>query len=125
MRAASSLEKPSPARTPRTNQWNGVLDASGTAVSGDHVIPYRKAYLYGMNHISFVTFFTKGNLAESDLLRHACATRSFAQLSQRAVDLCSRLGLTGCIQAISSSSRAKIRRHQPPDSAFEPNQIGA
>jgi drug/metabolite transporter (DMT)-like permease len=43
--------------------WSGVLAALGAgALWGTMYIPYRKAYLTGMNPLSFVTFFTFGEL---------------------------------------------------------------
>lgn len=43
--------------------WHGVLAALGAGVLwGTMYIPYRKAYLTGMNPLSFVTFFTFGEL---------------------------------------------------------------
>lgn len=47
----------------------GVLAALGAGVLwGTMYIPYRKAYLTGMNPLSFVTFFTVGELATMTLL---------------------------------------------------------
>lgn len=48
---------------PATHAWRGVLAAIGAgALWGTMYIPYRKAYLTGMNPLSFVTFFTFGEL---------------------------------------------------------------
>jgi len=47
----------------------GVLAALGAGILwGTMYIPYRKAYLTGMNPLSFVTFFTVGELATMSLL---------------------------------------------------------
>jgi len=47
----------------------GVLAALGAGVLwGTMYIPYRKAYLTGMNPLSFITFFTVGELATMTLL---------------------------------------------------------
>jgi drug/metabolite transporter (DMT)-like permease len=47
----------------------GILAALGAGVLwGTMYIPYRKAYLTGMNPLSFVTFFTVGELATMSLL---------------------------------------------------------
>src|SRR5437762_1915988 len=49
--------------TPGTNPTHGVLAALGAGVLwGTMYIPYRKAYLSGMNPLRFVTFFTFGEL---------------------------------------------------------------
>jgi len=45
------------------HSWNGAWAALGAGVLwGTMYIPYRKAYLTGMNPLSFVTFFTFGEL---------------------------------------------------------------
>jgi drug/metabolite transporter (DMT)-like permease len=47
----------------------GVIAALGAAVLwGTMYIPYRKAYLSGMNPLSFITFFTVGELATMTVL---------------------------------------------------------
>jgi drug/metabolite transporter (DMT)-like permease len=47
----------------------GVLAALGAGILwGTMYIPYRKAYLTGMNPLSFITFFTVGELATMGLL---------------------------------------------------------
>lgn len=47
-----------------THSLNGVWAALGAGILwGTMYIPYRKAYLTGMNPLSFVTFFTFGELA--------------------------------------------------------------
>src|SRR5579872_5271307 len=51
------------AHTAGTNPTHGVLAALGAGLLwGTMYIPYRKAYLSGMNPLSFVTFFTIGEL---------------------------------------------------------------
>lgn len=48
---------------PGSYSWRGVWAALGAGVLwGTMYIPYRKAYLTGMNPMSFVTFFTFGEL---------------------------------------------------------------
>jgi len=47
----------------------GVVAALGAGVLwGTMYIPYRKAYLSGMNPLSFVTFFTVGELGMMTIL---------------------------------------------------------
>ena len=47
----------------------GILAALGAgALWGTMYIPYRKAYLTGMNPLSFITFFTVGELVTMTLL---------------------------------------------------------
>jgi len=51
-------------QAPAGHAWRGVLAAIGAgALWGTMYIPYRKAYLTGMNPLSFVTFFTFGELS--------------------------------------------------------------
>ena len=51
------------AHAPGINPMHGVLAALGAGLLwGTMYIPYRKAYLSGMNPLSFVTFFTIGEL---------------------------------------------------------------
>lgn len=53
----------SSSQAPAGHAWRGVLAAIGAgALWGTMYIPYRKAYLTGMNPLSFVTFFTFGEL---------------------------------------------------------------
>jgi drug/metabolite transporter (DMT)-like permease len=62
----------------------GVLAALGAGILwGTMYIPYRKAYLSGMNPLSFVTFFTVGELATMSAL--ALAFRGAAPLWQELV----------------------------------------
>jgi len=50
-------------QAPAGHAWRGVLAAIGAGILwGTMYIPYRKAYLTGMNPLSFVTFFTFGEL---------------------------------------------------------------
>jgi len=70
--------------TPGTNPMHGVLAALGAGVLwGTMYIPYRKAYLSGMNPLSFVTFFTIGELGMMSALSFGTlgAQTLFAQLS--------------------------------------------
>src|SRR5215813_1897575 len=70
--------------TAGANPMHGVLAALGTgALWGTMYIPYRKAYLSGMNPLSFVTFFTIGELGMMSTLSFGTlGTHTlFAQLS--------------------------------------------
>jgi len=76
--------------TPGSNPAHGVLAALGAGVLwGTMYIPYRKAYLSGMNPLSFVTFFTIGELG-------MMSTHSFGTLGAQAlfVQLSSARGVT-------------------------------
>ena len=69
---------------PGINPTHGVLAALGAGVLwGTMYIPYRKAYLSGMNPLSFVTFFTIGELGMMSALSFGTlgAHNLFAQLS--------------------------------------------
>jgi len=69
---------------PGINPAHGVLAALGAGVLwGTMYIPYRKAYLSGMNPLSFVTFFTIGELGMMSSLSFGTlgAQNLFAQLS--------------------------------------------
>jgi len=58
------LAMASSAQAPAGKATMGILAALGAgALWGTMYIPYRKAYLSGMNPLSFVTFFTVGELA--------------------------------------------------------------
>ena len=60
---ATLLALASPTQASVGNAWRGVAAALGAGVLwGTMYIPYRKAYLTGMNPLSFVTFFTVGEL---------------------------------------------------------------
>jgi glucose uptake protein GlcU len=66
------------------NPMHGVLAALGAGVLwGTMYIPYRKAYLSGMNPLSFVTFFTIGELGMMSTLSFGTlgSQNLFAQLS--------------------------------------------
>src|SRR5438552_4069397 len=70
--------------TPGTNPTHGVLAAFGAGVLWCTMyIPYRKAYLSGMNPLSFVTYFTIGELGMMSALSFGTlgAQTLFAQLS--------------------------------------------
>jgi len=72
------------AHTAGANPMHGVLAALGAgALWGTMYIPYRKAYLSGMNPLSFVTFFTIGELGMMSTLSFGTLgpQRLFAQLS--------------------------------------------
>jgi drug/metabolite transporter (DMT)-like permease len=74
------------AHAPGINPMHGVLAALGAGVLwGTMYIPYRKAYLSGMNPLSFVTFFTIGELGMMSALSFATlgAHELFAELSSR------------------------------------------
>lgn len=59
----------SPTQAAGGNAWHGVTAALGAGVLwGTMYIPYRKAYLTGMNPLSFVTFFTVGELGTMSAL---------------------------------------------------------
>ncbi len=60
---ATLLALASPTQAPAGDALRGVAAALGAGVLwGTMYIPYRKAYLTGMNPLSFVTFFTIGEL---------------------------------------------------------------
>jgi drug/metabolite transporter (DMT)-like permease len=60
---AAILAVASPAQAPLGHPLRGVSAALGAGILwGTMYIPYRKAYLTGMNPLSFVTFFTFGEL---------------------------------------------------------------
>jgi drug/metabolite transporter (DMT)-like permease len=60
---ATVLAIASASQSPSAHSLNGVWAALGAGVLwGTMYIPYRKAYLTGMNPLSFVTFFTFGEL---------------------------------------------------------------
>jgi len=72
------------AHAPGINPMHGVLAALGAgALWGTMYIPYRKAYLSGMNPLSFVTFFTIGELGMMSTLSFGTlgAQKLFAELS--------------------------------------------
>ncbi|HSK09029.1 MAG TPA: EamA family transporter, partial [Vicinamibacterales bacterium] len=49
--------------------WNGILAALGAGLLwGTMYVPYRKAYISGMNPLSFVTVFTVGELVTMTVL---------------------------------------------------------
>ena len=60
---AALLAVASSTQAPATHSMRGVWAALGAGVLwGTMYVPYRKAYLSGMNPLSFVTFFTFGEL---------------------------------------------------------------
>ncbi len=73
----------SAAHAPAGHAARGVLAAIGAgALWGTMYIPYRKAYLTGMNPLSFVTFFTVGELAMMGSLA-VVYSGGFAPLAQQ------------------------------------------
>ena len=70
-------------RTAGANPTHGILAALGAGVLwGTMYIPYRKAYLSGMNPLSFVTFFTIGEVGMMSALSFSTlgTQQLFAQL---------------------------------------------
>lgn len=66
---ATLLAFASSAQAPPGRAALGVIAALGAGILwGTMYIPYRKAYLTGMNPLSFITFFTFGELATMTLL---------------------------------------------------------
>src|SRR6202162_1164966 len=66
---AAILAAASASQTSSTHSLNGVWAALGAgALWGTMYIPYRKAYLTGMNPLSFITFFTFGELGMMSIL---------------------------------------------------------
>src|SRR5207253_6259296 len=60
---AATLAVASSTQAPAAHSMRGVWAALGAGVLwGTMYVPYRKAYLSGMNPLSFVTFFTFGEL---------------------------------------------------------------
>ena len=63
------LAAASPSQAPPGHAARGIVAAIGAGVLwGTMYIPYRKAYLTGMNPLSFVTFFTIGELGMMGVL---------------------------------------------------------
>ncbi len=66
---AALLAKASATQAPAAHSMRGVWVALGAGILwGTMYIPYRKAYLSGMNPLSFVTFFTFGELGMMSVL---------------------------------------------------------
>jgi drug/metabolite transporter (DMT)-like permease len=66
---ATLLAFASSAQAPAGKATLGVIAALGAGILwGTMYIPYRKAYLTGMNPLSFITFFTVGELATMTIL---------------------------------------------------------
>src|SRR5256884_163221 len=66
---ATLLAVASSGRGPAAHSLHGVWAALGAGILwGTMYIPYRKAYLTGMNPLSFVTFFSFGELGMMTLL---------------------------------------------------------
>lgn len=69
---ATFLTLAATAQEPHGDRFRGISAALGAGVLwGTMYIPYRKAYLSGMNPLSFVTFFTLGELAMMTALAFA------------------------------------------------------
>src|SRR6201988_3451909 len=76
---AGLLAIASSSQAPAAHSYRGVWAALGAGgLWGTMYIPYRKAYLTGMNPLSFITFFTVGELATMTVL--ALAYRGAAPL---------------------------------------------
>ncbi len=70
------------AGTHASHAFNGILAAAGASLLwGSMYIPYRKAYLSGMNPLSFVTIFTVGELGTMFALVFAFDPGTFALLA--------------------------------------------
>src|SRR6266446_9004029 len=66
---AALLAVASSGRGPTAHSLHGVWAALGAGILwGTMYIPYRKAYLTGMNPLSFVTFFSFGELGMMSVL---------------------------------------------------------
>src|SRR6202035_1747491 len=66
---AALLAIASSSEAPAAHSMRGVWAALGAGILwGTMYIPYRKAYLTGMNPLSFITFFTVGELATMTVL---------------------------------------------------------
>jgi drug/metabolite transporter (DMT)-like permease len=66
---AAILAAVSTTQHPSAHSLNGIWAALGAgALWGTMYIPYRKAYLTGMNPLSFITFFTFGELGMMSIL---------------------------------------------------------
>jgi drug/metabolite transporter (DMT)-like permease len=102
----------------------GVLAALGAGILwGTMYIPYRKAYLTGMNPLSFITFFTIGELMTMLLL--ALGYRGPSPLWSELVSARPVLfwlmlgGFVWVLGDLVSAIRYEVCRHQPWHSAFE------
>jgi drug/metabolite transporter (DMT)-like permease len=102
----------------------GVLAALGAGILwGTMYIPYRKAYLTGMNPLSFITFFTIGELASMILLAVGYRGRRTAlertRVGPRRNLLADarrfRLGHRRSLPTV----RNQVCRHQPRHSSFQ------
>src|SRR5436853_609500 len=82
---ATLLAVASSARGPAAHSLHGVWAALGAGILwGTMYIPYRKAYLTGMNPLSFVTFFTLGEVGMMSAL--AIGYTGFAPLWRQLLD---------------------------------------
>ena len=102
---ATALAIASSAHVPARDAFRGVVAALTAGVLwGTMYIPYRKAYLTGMSPLSFITFFTIGELGMMSALAVIYTRRRHATLaaSWRARARCS----SGSCSAASSGSSA-------------------
>ena len=106
----------------------GIVSACGASLLwGTMYVPYRKAYLSGMNPLSFVTVFTVGELLTmvalaSDQWRSARnIRRPFSGRSLFVLALSRRLclGHRGSVSAV----RCKVSWHRQRDSSDQQNQL--
>src|SRR3989475_7534722 len=82
---ATLLAVASSGRGPAAHSLHGVWAALGAGILwGTMYIPYRKAYLTGMNPLSFVTFFTFGEVGMMSAL--AVSYTGFGPLWRQLVD---------------------------------------
>ena len=121
---AALLAIASSTQAPAAHSMRGVWAALGAGILwGTMYIPYRKAYLSGMNPLSFVTFFTFGELGMMAAL--AIGYLGLAPLWHEltsARDVLFWLMLGGFIWVIGdrlSAIRREVCGHQPRHSAIE------
>jgi drug/metabolite transporter (DMT)-like permease len=82
---AAILAAATTSQSSNAHSMNGVWAALGAgALWGTMYVPYRKAYLTGMNPLSFITFFTFGELGMMAIL--AISYTGFAPLKQQLFD---------------------------------------
>ena len=121
---AALLAIASSTQAPAAHSMRGVWAALGAGILwGTMYIPYRKAYLSGMNPLSFVTFFTFGELGMMSRPRHRIswtgpAVAGIDQRARRALLADAgrlHLGDRRCLSAI----RREICRHQSRHSAIQ------
>ena len=103
----------------------GIISSLGASVIwGTMFLPYRKAYISGMNPLSFVTIFTIGELITMGSLALAFhggmepLMRDIVRRAQSLLLAVSRRILLGCRRLV-RELRCKIRRHRPRCSVDE------